>query len=208
WVTFDRAVRAVEEDGLDGPVERWRELRDELRHEVLEKGYNSDIGAFTQYYGGTELDAATLRIPGVGLLAGDDERMLGTIDAIGRELKHGDLVDRYTTSSTEPNTDGLSGQEGAFLMCSFWYVEALALAGRRDEAHAMFERLLEHRNDVGLMSEEYDASSGHFLGNFPQAFSHLALVNAASVLYHGAHAPHVRHERQRRNGSATKGTVQ
>src|SRR5699024_7808603 len=112
WVTFDRAVRAVEEDGLDGPVERWREFRDALRDEVLDKGYNSDLGAFTQYYGGTELDAATLRIPGVGLLAGDDERMLGTIDAIGEQLKHGDLVDRYTTSAADTNADGLSGEEG------------------------------------------------------------------------------------------------
>lgn len=205
WVTFDRAVRAVEEDGLDGPVERWREFRDTLRDEILEKGWNDDVGAFTQYYGGTELDAATLRIPSVGFLPGDDERMLSTIEAIGRELKHGDLVERYNTGDDTTQVDGLTGKEGSFLMCSFWYVEALALAGQQHEAEAMFERLLALRNDVGLLSEEYDATSNRFLGNFPQAFSHLALVNTAGVLSGKTHAPHARHERDRRNGAIAQG---
>ncbi|MGH3439982.1 MAG: glycoside hydrolase family 15 protein, partial [Sciscionella sp.] len=148
WVAFDRAVRAAEEDGLPGPVGKWRKLRDALRDEVLEKGWNAEVGAFTQYYGGTELDASTLRIPTVGLLPGDDERMLATIEAIGRELKHGDLVDRYSTGADTSEVDGLSGHEGSFLMCSFWYAEALALAGKQHEAEAMFERLLALRNDV------------------------------------------------------------
>ncbi|MGH3624762.1 MAG: glycoside hydrolase family 15 protein [Sciscionella sp.] len=200
WVAFDRAVRAVEEDGLSGPVERWRELRDTLREEVLEKGWNDSVGAFTQYYGGTELDAATLRIPTVGMLAGDDKRMLATIEAIGRELKHGDLIDRYSTGEKQSHVDGLSGREGSFVMCSFWYVDALALAGRHAEAEAMFERLLALRNDVGLLAEEYHRDERRFLGNFPQAFSHLALANAAAVLYRDTHATYARHERSRRNG--------
>jgi glucoamylase len=204
WVAFDRAVRACEEDDLPGPVDRWRELRDAVKAEVLEHGYNAELGTFTQYYGGTTLDASTLRLPMVGFLPGDDERMIGTIDAIGRELKHGDLVDRYNTSDSGTGVDGLSGKEGAFLMCSFWYVDALALAGRTDEAAAMFERLLAMTNDVGLLAEEYDTDAKRFLGNFPQAFSHLALVNSAATLW-GANATegtvHGRHERNRRNGS-------
>jgi glucoamylase len=203
WVAFDRAVRGVEEDGLPGPVQRWRELRDQVRQEVLEKAWNPDVGAFTQYYGGRQLDASVLRLPAVGFLAGDDERMRSTIEAIGRELKRGDLVDRYSTSQSSDSAavDGLSGREGAFLMCSFWYVDALALSGRTAEAEAMFERLLSLRNDVGLLAEEYDPQEQHFLGNFPQAFSHLALVNSAAVLY-GARS--TREQRSRRNGGSTE----
>jgi glucoamylase len=199
WVAFDRAVRAVEEDGLPGPVEHWRDLRDQVREEVLAQAWNPDVGAFTQYYGGTELDASVLRLPAVGFLPGDDERMLATIEAIGRELKRGDLVDRYSTSesSDSASVDGLTGREGSFLMCSFWYVDALALSGRSDEAEAMFERLLELRNDVGLLAEEYDPHEQCFLGNFPQAFSHLALVNSAAVLY-GSRS--TREQLSRRNG--------
>lgn len=181
WVAFDRAVRACE-FGLPGPVERWRELRDTVHAEVLEHGYNAELGTFTQYYGGTTLDASTLRLSSVGFLPGDDERMLGTIDAIGASLKRGDLVDRYDTGDGQ-GMDGLAGKEGAFLMCSFWYVNALALAGRQAEAEAMFERLLGLTNDVGLLAEEYDPSARRFLGNFPQAFSHLALVNSAATLW-------------------------
>jgi glucoamylase len=196
WVAFDRAVRAVEEDGLPGPVHRWRELRDTLHAEVLENGFNEKIGAFTQYYGSTELDAATLLIPAVGFLPGTDERVRATIDAIGRELKHGDLIDRYSTPHDgQSDVDGLHGHEGAFLMCSFWYVDALALSGRQAEAEAMFERLLGLCNDVGLLPEEYEAETKRFLGNFPQAFSHLALVNSANVLYRSKHD---RHHRSRR----------
>jgi GH15 family glucan-1,4-alpha-glucosidase len=201
WVAFDRAVRAVEEDGLPGPVQRWRELRARIHQEVLTHGFNAERGAFTQYYGGTELDAATLLIPAVGFLPGTDERVCATLDAVGRELKHGDLVDRYTTGAETSDVDGLSGREGAFLVCSFWYVDALALAGRRDEAEAMFGRLVGRCNDVGLLSEEVDPVTGRFLGNFPQAFSHLGLVNSAAVLYG---PPKHRHHRSRRTGTGTR----
>ncbi|MBY8847604.1 glycoside hydrolase family 15 protein [Saccharothrix sp. MB29] len=193
WVAFDRAVRAVEEFGLPGPVDRWRELRDEVRDEVLAKGWNASLDSFTQYYGGTELDAATLLIPAVGFLPGDDPRVLGTLEAVARVLKRGDLVDRYETGPGESEVDGLAGVEGSFLACSFWYVDALALAGRREEAQAMFDRLVGLANDVGLLAEEYDSSSGRMTGNFPQAFSHLALVNSAAVLFGG----HTREERDR-----------
>ncbi|HJP75618.1 MAG TPA: glycoside hydrolase family 15 protein [Pseudonocardiaceae bacterium] len=198
WVAFDRAVRAVEEDGLPGPVERWREIRDRVHQEVLDNAFNAEVGAFTQYYGGTELDAATLLIPAVGFLPGTDERVCATIEKIGKELKHGDLIDRYSTGSGQSEVDGLSGHEGSFLVCSFWYVDALALAGRQQEAEAMFERLLGLCNDVGLLAEEYDPREQRFLGNFPQAFSHLGLVNSAAVLYR-EHAKYVRHEASRRD---------
>ncbi|WP_192909626.1 glycoside hydrolase family 15 protein [Gandjariella thermophila] len=197
WVAFDRAIRAVEEDGLPGPVDRWREIRAQVHAEVLDKGWNAEVGAFTQYYGGTELDAATLRIPAVGFLPGTDERVLATLAAVERELKHGDLVARYTTGAETSPVDGLRGREGSFLACSFWFVDALALAGRRAEAEAMFERLLGLVNDVGLLAEEYDPAAGRATGNFPQAFSHLALVNGAALLY-GTPETRTRHERSRR----------
>jgi glucoamylase len=197
WVAFDRAVRAVEQNDLPGPVDEWRELRDLVHEEVLAKGWNADLGSFTQFYGGTELDAATLLIPAVGFLPGDDPRVLGTIEAIRRSLKHGDLVDRYDTDPGQSEVDGLTGEEGSFLACSFWFVDALALSGQRDEAIAMFDRLVGLVNDVGLLAEEYDARTGRMSGNFPQAFSHLALVNSAAVLYGQGHT---REERDRRNG--------
>ena len=183
WVAFDRAVRAVRDHGLDGPVEQWEDLRDAVRSEVLAKGWNDDVGAFTQFYGGTELDAATLLIPAVGFLPGDDPRMVSTVEAIGRRLKHGPLVERYSTEHGESQVDGLSGREGAFLICSFWYVDALTLAGRREEAEVMFAELAGLANDVGLLAEEYDCDARSFLGNFPQAFSHLGLVNSAALLW-------------------------
>ncbi|MFR9730428.1 glycoside hydrolase family 15 protein [Saccharopolyspora sp. MS10] len=200
WVAFDRAIRAVEEDGLPGPVHRWREIRDAVRAEVLEKGWNSELGSFTQYYGGTELDAATLLIPSVGFLPADDERVLGTIRAVERELRHGPLVDRYSTTEGDHEVDGLSGREGSFLACSFWLVDALALSGRREEAEEMFGELVALANDVGLYAEEIDAESGRFTGNFPQAFSHLGLVNSAAVLHGG----HTRDESSRRNGKGSR----
>ena len=184
WVAFDRAVKMVEEFGLDGPVEHWRELRDAVHEEVCRRGFNDDVGAFTQYYDGTEMDAAVLLIPTVGFLPGDDERVRRTVAAVERTLLRGDVVDRYTTSDDEGG-DGLSGREGAFLACSFWYTDALLLTGRADEAKAHFERLLELRNDVGLLAEEYDPEAGRQLGNFPQAFSHLTLVNTALLLQRG-----------------------
>ncbi|KAA5829114.1 glycoside hydrolase family 15 protein [Saccharopolyspora hirsuta] len=197
WVAFDRAVRAAEEDGLPGPVHRWREIRDEVHAEVLERAWNPELGVFTQYYGGSTLDAATLRMPSVGFLPGDDERVVRTVEAVQRELQHdGVLVDRYTASESRNQVDGLTGREGAFLACSFWLVDALVYIGRRDEAEKLFGELVALANDVGLYAEEYDAATGTFAGNFPQAFSHLALVNSAAVLYGGL----TRAQRSRRNG--------
>ncbi|MQA15403.1 MAG: glycoside hydrolase family 15 protein [Pseudonocardiaceae bacterium] len=193
WVAFDRAVRAAREFGLSGPVERWAELRDAVHAEVLVKGYSDEVGAFTQFYGGTELDASTLLIPAVGFLPGDDPRVLSTLDVIGRQLRHGDLVERYSTHDGTSHVDGLAGREGAFLVCSFWYVDALTLAGRREEAEAMFARLTQLVNDVGLLAEEYDPVARRFTGNFPQAFSHVGLANSAALLWGDV----ARHQRQR-----------
>ncbi|MFE2159494.1 glycoside hydrolase family 15 protein [Streptomyces lydicus] len=187
WVAADRAVRALEANPkLGGDIDRWRAMRDEVHREVCERGYDADRGTFTQFYGSAELDAATLLIPRVGFLPGDDPRVVGTIDAVRRELTHDGLVRRY--SSGDVPVDGLPGSEGAFLACSFWLVDALQLSGRRPEAAQLFERLLELRNDVGLLSEEYDPVAGRQLGNFPQAFSHIGLVGTAFGLLGGAGA--------------------
>jgi GH15 family glucan-1,4-alpha-glucosidase len=176
WVAFDRAVRAVEQYGFDGPVERWRKLRDQVREEVLTRGYDEQRNTFTQHYDTTEVDASLLVLPLVGFIEGDDPRMLGTIEAIERDLMHGGLLLRYRT---ETGVDGLPGDEHPFVACSFWLVSAYARAGRVEEAHALMRRLLGLLNDVGLVAEEYDPVSGRMAGNFPQAFSHLALVGAA-----------------------------
>ncbi len=178
WVAIDRAVKGVETFGLDGPLDKWKALREEIHKEVCSKGWDSDRGTFTQYYGSKELDSSLLMIPLVGFLAPDDPRVGGTVDAIERELMHDGLVLRYVTSEGG-EVDGLSGREGAFLACSFWMVDNLALLGRRKEARAMFERLLSLRNDLGLLSEEYDPVAKRLVGNFPQAFSHVSLVNSA-----------------------------
>ncbi|MDP9101371.1 MAG: glycoside hydrolase family 15 protein [Actinomycetota bacterium] len=179
WVAFDRAVRSAEEFGLDGPVERWRELRDQVHAQVCDLGWNESVGAFTQSFGSTDLDAAVLIMPIVGFLPGDDPRVVATVDAISRTLRHGALVDRY---QTHPDVDGLPAGEGSFLACSFWLVSSLALAGRTKEATELFDELLALRNDVGLLAEEYDGPQHRMTGNFPQAFSHLALVEAAGIL--------------------------
>ena len=179
WVAFDCAVRAVEEHGLSGPVERWRELRERVREEILDKGFDSARGTFTQHYDTSEVDASLLNIPLVGFLPGDDPRVLGTIDAVMKDLLRDGLLLRYRTQS---GVDGLSGDEHPFLACSFWLVSALAGAGRRDEAMQLLERLCALANDVGLLSEEYDPTHDRMVGNFPQAFSHLALVQAALSL--------------------------
>ena len=179
WVAFDRGCRAVHEHGLDGPVERWEAIRDEIHADVCSHGWDDGLGSFTQYYGSGTVDAALLMIPIVGFLPGDDERVLGTIAAVERELAADGLVLRY---HTEDDVDGLPPGEGYFLPCSFWLVEALVLAGRSDDARALFERLLELSNDLGLLAEEYDAGAGRLVGNFPQAFTHLALVSAAMCL--------------------------
>ncbi|GCD88696.1 glycoside hydrolase family 15 protein [Nocardioides sp. LS1] len=176
WAAFDRAVRAVEEHDLPGPVEEWRAVRDQVREEVLDKGFDRDRNTFTQHYATTEVDASLLVLPLVGFLDGDDPRVLGTIAAIEADLLRDGLVRRYRTGS---GVDGLSGDEHPFLACSFWLVSAYAAAGRTDDAHALFDRLVGLVNDVGLLSEEYDVGEGRMAGNFPQAFSHLALVQAA-----------------------------
>ena len=179
WVVFDRAVRIAEQYGLEAPVERWKQVRDEIHEEVCDQGYDPERRTFTQYYGSRELDASVLNIPLVGFLPGNDERVTGTIDAISRELGRDGFVSRYSTAHTD---DGLSGDEGQFLACSFWLVSALALNGRVDEARTLFERLLSLANDLGLLAEEYDVKRERQVGNFPQAFSHLTLIGAAAAI--------------------------
>ncbi|MCX2922792.1 glycoside hydrolase family 15 protein [Streptomyces sp. NEAU-W12] len=182
WVAADRSVRALEEDpGLEGDVDSWRALRDEVHREVCEKGYDPARNTFTQYYGSRELDASLLLIPRTGFLPPDDPRVIGTIDAIRAELGPDGFVRRYTADGT--GVDGLPGVEGTFLVCSFWLADALHMTGRTEEAHELFERLMGLANDVGLLAEEYDPASGRLLGNFPQAFSHIGLVNTALTLF-------------------------
>ena len=179
WVVFDRAVRLAERFELEAPLDRWKRVRDEIHREVCERGYDPERRTFTQYYGSKELDASVLNIPLVGFLPGTDERVTGTIDAISRELGRDGFVSRYSTAETD---DGLSGDEGQFLACSFWLVSALALNGRVDEARALFERLIGLANDLGLLAEEYDVARRRQVGNFPQAFSHLTLILAARAI--------------------------
>jgi GH15 family glucan-1,4-alpha-glucosidase len=181
WVAFDRAVRIHEEFGRAGPVNRWRELRDEIKDQVLRCGWSERKQAFTQSYGSDELDASILLMPIVGFLPADDPRFVSTVEAIQRELSVDGLLLRYR-SQDEQMVDGLPSGEGVFLACSFWLVEVLAMQSRLDEAQALFDRLLGLRNDLGLLSEEYDPQAGMQLGNFPQAFTHLALVQAALTL--------------------------
>ncbi|MFI1863230.1 glycoside hydrolase family 15 protein [Streptomyces jumonjinensis] len=182
WVAADRAVRTLEADpSLRGDAGRWRTMRDQVHQDVCEKGYDPVRNTFTQSYGSAELDAATLLIPRTGFLPPDDPRVIGTVDAVRAELgTEGGLVRRYSTQG--PAVDGLPGEEGAFVACSFWLVDALLMTGRGQEARELFERLLALRNDVGLLSEEYEPVSGRQLGNFPQAFSHIGLVNSALAL--------------------------
>jgi GH15 family glucan-1,4-alpha-glucosidase len=176
WVCLDRAVRLVEGYGMRGDIDRWRARRDEARQMVLERGYNRQLGAFTQVLDGEELDASLLMVSVHGLLPGDDPRVVSTIDRIREQLTEHGLVYRYHAD------DGLSGGEGAFVLCSFWLVDALTLAGRVDEAEQLFESLTRRANHVGLFSEQIDPQSGEFLGNFPQAFSHLGLIDSALYL--------------------------
>jgi GH15 family glucan-1,4-alpha-glucosidase len=179
WVVFDRAVRIAERFELEAPLDRWKQIRDEIHQEVCEQGYDGERRTFTQYYGSKELDASVLNIPLVGFLPGTDERVTGTIDAVARELGRDGFVSRYSTAETD---DGLPGDEGQFLACSFWLVSALALNGRVEEARALFERLLGLANDLGLLAEEYDVARARQVGNFPQAFSHLTLILAARAI--------------------------
>jgi GH15 family glucan-1,4-alpha-glucosidase len=184
WVAFDRGVRAHEEFGRDGPVDRWRALRDEIHAEVLTRAWSANKQAFTQSYGSEELDASTLLMPIVGFLDATDARFVSTVEAIRSELTVDGLVLRYRPRDGG-DVDGLPGGEGVFLPCSFWLADALALQGKIDDARELFERLLGLRNDVGLLSEEYDPTAARQLGNFPQAFTHLALVNTAFILGEG-----------------------
>jgi GH15 family glucan-1,4-alpha-glucosidase len=197
WAAFDRAVKTAERFGADGPVDRWRAMRDHLHADVCARGFDLTRQSFTQSYGSEELDASLLLIPNVGFLPGDDPRVRSTIDAIQRELVSDGFVQRYPTHEGE-TVDGMHGREGAFLACSFWLVDALVLAGRIDEARKRFERLLAIRNDVGLLAEEYDTRERRQVGNFPQAFSHVALINSARNLSE-AHGP--AHERSKRTGN-------
>jgi GH15 family glucan-1,4-alpha-glucosidase len=178
WVAFDRAVQSVERFGLEGPVDRWRRLREEIHEEVCREGFNVELGSFTQSYGSSELDASTLLIPILGFLPADDPRVVGTVEAVRRDLTRDGFVERYKPRERN-DVDGLPGGEGVFLPCSYWLVDALILMGRDAEAKELFERLLGVRNDLGLLSEEYDPKEKRLLGNFPQAFTHVGLVNSA-----------------------------
>jgi GH15 family glucan-1,4-alpha-glucosidase len=194
WVAFDRAVRSAEDQGFEGPADRWRRLRDEIHRDVCERGFDAELNSFTQSYGSKELDASLLLLPLVGFLPATDPRIGGTIEAIERELLHEGFVLRYRTS--ESAADGLPPGEGVFLPCSFWLCDCYELLGRRDEAHELFGRLVDLGNDLGLLAEEYDPRADRLLGNFPQAFTHLALVNTAFNL-----APHMPSPMHRRHAS-------
>lgn len=200
WVAVDRAIRGAEMANLPAPLERWRSLRYRIHALVCEAGYSEARKSFVQDFGGDTLDASLLLIPLVGFLPADDHRVRNTVEAIGRDLMIDGLVRRYNTDET---ADGLSGEEGVFLACSFWYVDNLALQGRHAEARAMFKRLLSLTNDVGLLAEEYDPIGRRQLGNFPQAFSHLALINSALNL-----ANHAGPAAQRSQGGETAETCE
>jgi GH15 family glucan-1,4-alpha-glucosidase len=185
WVAMDRAVKAVERYSLDGPVDRWRGLRDTIHDDVCARAFDAERGAFMQAYGSSELDASLLLIPLVGFLPVSDERYQGTVRAIERELLVDGFVHRYSQERAS-DIDGLPPGEGAFLPCTFWLADSYALMGRVDKARDVFERLLSLRNDVGLLAEEYDPAARRLLGNFPLAMSHVALVNAAHNISRGA----------------------
>ena len=182
WVALDRSIRSAERFGLPGPVDRWRKLRAEVHADVCARGFDAKLGSFVQAYGSKNLDASLLLMPLVGFLPAHDERVRSTVAAIGRSLTSGGLILRYRSDETN---DGLPPGEGAFLACSFWYADNLLLQGRRQEARELFDCLLELRNDVGLLAEQYDPVARRQLGNFPQAFSHLALIGTATKFSQG-----------------------
>jgi GH15 family glucan-1,4-alpha-glucosidase len=181
WVAFDRGVKAVESFGLDGPVDRWRQIRADIHEEVCRRAFNTDLGSFAQDYDSDRLDASALLIAQVGFLPPDDARVLGTIAAIERKLLRGGLVLRYDTAASD---DGLPTGEAAFVPCSFWLADAYVLTGRRADAQRLFRQLVGLCNDVGLLAEEYDTDAQRLVGNFPQAFSHIALINTANNVAH------------------------
>jgi GH15 family glucan-1,4-alpha-glucosidase len=189
WVAFDRGVRGVEEWGLDGPLDRWRRIASEIHAEVCDRGFDRARNTFTQFYGSRQLDASLLMLPLVGFLPPDDARIAGTVHAIERELlSDGGYVQRYSMDEASESVDGLPPGEGAFLACSFWLADNYALLGRYDDARGLFERLLSLRNDLGLLSEEFDPGTRRLVGNFPQAFSHVGVINTARNLAR-AHGP-------------------
>jgi GH15 family glucan-1,4-alpha-glucosidase len=211
WVAVDRAIRTIQDFGEDGPLERWIRLRSEIHDEVCRFGYSHDVNSFVQYFGAKELDASLLMLPLVGFLPADHPKMLNTVAAIEKNLLSDGLVARYNTHSS---VDGLPGDEGVFLACSFWLADNYVLQNRHDEARTLFERLLTLRNDVGLLSEEYDPRERRQLGNFPQAFSHLALVNTAHNLstavgdkpvHHRARAKHAPHDKEEATAAHARG---
>ncbi len=175
WVAFDRAIKTVEDCGLSGDVEKWRKIRQKIHDEVCEKGWNEEVGAFTQSYGSSSMDASILLMPLTGFLPPDDPRIRKTVEAVERTLMKDGFIQRYVPDSS----DGLKGSEGAFIACSFWFVDNLVLIGRKDDARATFERLISIATDLGFLSEEYDTKNKRLIGNFPQAFSHIALINSA-----------------------------
>ncbi|MER5492015.1 glycoside hydrolase family 15 protein [Streptomyces sp. LE64] len=180
WVAVDRTIKLIESGDVEGPVERWRTLRDDIHRDVCEKGYDKERNTFTQSYGSRELDASLLLIPQMGFLPPDDKRVIGTIEAIQRELSTSDgFILRYPTAGADAGVDGLEGDEGAFLACSFWLADDLAMIGRVEEAQKLFEKLLALRNDLGLLAEEWDPRLQRQVGNFPQAFSHVPLIDTA-----------------------------
>ena len=179
WVAFDRAVRGIEVHGLDGQADEWRALGEAIHSEVCDRGWNAQGGAFTQSYGSTELDASLLMMPLVGFLPADDERVVRTVEVIQENLMQDGFVLRY---QNESGVDGLPGREGMFLPCTLWLVDCLVLMGRLEEATIIFRRIAALVNDVGLISEEYDPIGQRLLGNFPQAFTHVGIVNSARGL--------------------------
>jgi GH15 family glucan-1,4-alpha-glucosidase len=193
WVAVDRGVKAIERYGLAGDAARWRALRDEIRRRVLQDGYNAELNAFVQYFGAKEPDASLLMLPLVGFIPASDSKMRGTVELIASRLMQDGLVARYECRSA---VDGLPPGEGSFLLCTFWYADNLALQGRLDEAREIYERLLDLRNDVGLLSEQYDPVDDRFLGNFPQAFSHVGLVNTATNIGRAAGPAQLRGEKE------------
>ncbi len=176
WVAFDRAIKTVEEFGLKGPLERWKKIRQTIHDDVCEKGWNEEVGAFTQAYGSVAMDASVLLMPLTGFLPPTDTRVGRTVEVVRQRLMVDGFVRRY---DTDTKSDGLKGSEGVFLACSFWFVDNLVMLGRREEATAMYERLIALSTDLGLLSEEYDTKAKRLVGNFPQAFSHIALINSA-----------------------------
>jgi GH15 family glucan-1,4-alpha-glucosidase len=179
WVAFDGGIEAIEPYGLNGLIDQWRAVRAAIHHDVCTRGFDRALNSFVQSYGTTELDASLLLIPTVGFLPPSDPRVCGTIEAVERRLLVDGFLRRYDPATSD---DGLPGTEGAFLACTFWLADAYALSGRVADARRLFERLLSLSNDVGLLSEEYDTARRRLVGNYPQAFSHIALVNTAHNL--------------------------